>query len=81
LPIDAPSQSAFLGNARRTVKKPAKYYLKIIDAAIPLRIAEWGKVHCCVTILAQATTYKINLKKETQQVIRRISPIQEDIAY
>jgi len=38
LPIDTPNHSAFLGNAGLTEKKPWKYYLEIIDAAILNRI-------------------------------------------
>jgi hypothetical protein len=43
---------AFLGNARLTEKKPAKYYLEIKDAAKFNRIGQWRNVHRCVSILA-----------------------------
>jgi hypothetical protein len=57
MPIDAPNQSALLGNAWLTEKKTAKHHLEIKDAAKLNRTAQWRNVHRCVNILALAITF------------------------
>jgi hypothetical protein len=57
MPIDAPNQSALLGNAWLTEKNPAKHYMEIKDTAKLNRIAQWRNVHRCVNILALAITF------------------------